>query len=153
MRDTQIECIEQCRELFKSANSGNPIHWELAKYIFKNMNSVHFAIENGWMNGAGADDLEYADAYIALRDEFKDMYSDFDSDAKGNYVPTYCDELTVDLLETYDFSTHVGRIILGMMNVYYKTQYNLVRDTPEQLPEGYLDNLKLILDKLVGTAK
>lgn len=153
MRDTQRECIEQCRVLFNSANNGNAIDWELAKYIFKNMNSVHFAIENGWMNGASVDDLEYADAYISLRDEYKDMYSEFESDTNGNIVPTYCDELTVDLLESYDFSTHIGRIILGMMNVHYKTQYNLVRDKPEQLPEGYLDNLKLIIDKLVETAK
>lgn len=153
MLDKQIECLEQCRELFKSANNGNPIDWELAKYVFKNMNAIGFAVSNGWTHGANADDLEYIDEYLKLRDEYKDMYSEFESDPNGNFVPVYCDELTIDLLDTYDFNTHVGKVILGMMNNHYRIQYNLVRDKPEQLPEGYLDNLKLIIDKLVETTK
>lgn len=141
----QENTIQQVKVLFESANNGNAIDWELSKYMFRNMVSVDFGQKNGWFNGAGDDDKEYIAAFLALKNEYQDMYSDFKQD-DGSIYPSYCHELALDILDQYDFSTESGKIILGMMETNFNMRSKLGKRAGEHEEEvAYAEN---VLDKI-----
>ncbi|QOI71431.1 hypothetical protein pEaSNUABM12_00514 [Erwinia phage pEa_SNUABM_12] len=156
MKEGQSNSIQQSKELFESARSGNVMHLELGKYLFNNMNSVSFGKDSGWFNGAGTDDLEYIDAFISLRDEYSDLYSDYkvhpDSVKffKCTIRPSYSHDLTLDIMDHCDFSTEMGDTILGMIKNYYNI---LNKTSREELTKDEVQNIDAILNKIDETEK
>ena len=129
MNTPQKNTLEQSKVLFESADNGNAIHWELSKYLFRNMNSIDYALNVGWLENASDEDKEFAKGFVSLRDQFKHLFEDESGIA---ITPLYCDELISDILDSYDFSTEAGQIILNMIKHHCATS---MKSDPDEFSE------------------
>lgn len=130
MTEEQQEVLKEIEVLFKSADTGNAIHWELAKYVFNSLNAAELCLKTEWANRAGADDIEYINALVSVRDKFKHLYSDTNVLNDGSLYPEYCHDMIIDILDEYDFSSSSGEIIFnGIQFEVLKMQYNKHADS------------------------
>lgn len=142
MNTPQQHTLEQAKALLDSADHGDPIHWELSKYLFRNMNSVEFAIKSGWLQNASDDEKEFSEKFVSLRDQYLQLFEDESGIAS---VPEYCTEVIPDILDYYDFSTEAGQIILNMIKTHVAQNY---ASGMENNPDEYAKLNQEIQDKI-----
>lgn len=142
MNEGQCNSLKENEKLLESAKT-NHLHKEIAKYLINNMNAIAGSMKRGWLNGAGSDDMEYVQHYLALRDKYagilypESLIGEQGHELyRGEYHPRFDDSLIIEALQSYDFNNEAGKVILGSIQHNYAVRCNKFHtdnDKPENV--------------------